>query len=204
MTNASTHWQKVWTDKTPDETSWFEHDPSTIERVLHHCEDSGSVIDIGGGASTLIDGLLDAGVADLCVLDVAESALARSRRRLGSRAASVNWVCADVNSWVPPRSWTVWHDRAAFHFQIDDDAGDRYLSVMARGVAPDGVAIITTFASDGPTQCSGLPVRRWSAEEFARHMPPTFELLESSRSTHLTPWEAEQSMVTMVCRRHSA
>jgi SAM-dependent methyltransferase len=152
------------------------------------------VIDIGGGASTLVDDLLDRGVRDLSVLDVSDVALAITRNRLGNRAKEVNWYVADVlHAVLPAGGFDLWHDRAVFHFLTDPTEAARYALCAAEAVRIGGHAVIGGFALDGPERCSGLPVTRRSAEDLAGVFAPRFRLLRKREERHRTPAGTEQS-----------
>jgi trans-aconitate methyltransferase len=198
------HWDAVWRTRRPDEVSWYEATVGDVDLVLQRATDTGSVIDVGGGASCLVDELLDAGLSDVAVLDASVEALDHARRRLGPRAAEVEWIVADVTVWTPTRRWTVWHDRAVLHFLHDESDIDRYMAAAADAVAPGGHLVISAFGPDGPDQCSGLEVRRWSVEELSERLAPFATPIETRRTTHVTPQGSPQSFVTVVARRSSA
>lgn len=160
-----------------------------------------AILDVGGGASTLVDGLLDAGYHDLTVLDIAPTALHQARERLGVRADRVKWVEGDVlTASLLPASIDLWHDRAVFHFLTD--AGDRaaYVDQVRRALRPGGFTIIATFAEDGPTRCSGLEVVRYSAEELHTSFGGEFRLVDTQPERHRTPSGVEQSFLYCLCR----
>ena len=183
------HWERVWAERAEDEVSWFQARP---ERSLRLVAASGigpdaRLVDVGGGASRLVDLLLEAGFCRPTVLDICEAALDRARRRLGARAAAVSWVAADVTSWRPAGAFDLWHDRAVFHFLTRPEERAAYLATLERSLRPGGQAILATFASDGPERCSGLPVVRYEPESLARELGAGYRLLESDREEHLTP-----------------
>jgi trans-aconitate methyltransferase len=151
------------------------------------------IIDIGGGASVLADELLDAGFADVSVLDIAGQGLTASKSRLGDHAREVHWIVSDVLTWTPPRTYGLWHDRAVFHFLTEPEDRAKYRSVLQRAVRPGGAVIMATFAPEGPERCSGLPVQRWSAEGLAAELGAEFELVQSAREEHETPMGAVQA-----------
>ena len=130
------HWAQVWSSRDPADTSWYEADASSFELVRPWLGPGASVIDVGGGASILVDALLADGVCDVTVLDISSDTLDHARRRLGDTATEVEWVVADVTAWVPDRTWSVWHDRAVLHFLVDDDQVGSYLSALASAVEP--------------------------------------------------------------------
>ena len=188
------HWQKVYTTKGEQDVSWFQESP-TISLDLIGATGAGvdaSVIDIGGGASRLVDALLDQGYQDVTVLDLSEQALATAKARLGSRAAKAQWVVADVTTWQPSRSYDVWHDRAAFHFLTDPNDRAAYAERVKQTVGPGGHVIIGTFALDGPERCSGLPIVRHDAASIGAVLGHSFELVETRRHDHQTPMGTTQ------------
>jgi trans-aconitate methyltransferase len=162
---------------------------------------SSSIIDIGGGASRLVDALVDAGWQSVAVLDVADVALAAAKARLGSAAGQVQWIVADVTQWAPDRTFDIWHDRAAFHFLVDPADRAAYVERLRSAVKPGGHAIIATFAPDGPERCSGLTVQRYDAASLAATVGAPFELVRARQHTHSTPWGSVQSFQYSLLRR---
>lgn len=204
MTGAG-HWDTVYGAREDAALTWYEAEPAlSLELIAAHAPPGASVIDVGGGQSRLVDRLLEAGHA-VTVLDLSAAALAAVQRRLGDRAAEVGWIAGDVTAWIPDRSFGIWHDRAVFHFLTD--AADRagYVRAMDAALAPDGVAIIATFAPDGPEMCSGLPVVRYGPEKLTATLdalaPGTFRLIDSRAHVHVTPRGARQSFQASVFRR---
>jgi SAM-dependent methyltransferase len=183
------HWQNVYQTRGEREVSWFQEIPK-ISIDLIHASGVGadaSIIDIGGGASRLVDILLAEGFRSLSVLDVSEKALATVRDRLGLRAKDVAWIVADVAAWRPDKSYDLWHDRAAFHFLTAPSDRAAYAECVQNAVRPGGHVIIGTFAPDGPERCSGLPVIRHDAASIGETLGRSFKLIESSRHDHQTP-----------------
>jgi trans-aconitate methyltransferase len=158
-----------------------------------------AIIDVGAGASTLVDGLLADGFNDVSVLDVSAVALETTRRRIGE-VDGYQLLRADVLTWCPPRTYDLWHDRAVFHFLVHPDDRQRYLDVLRSAVRPGGHVIIATFAPDGPQQCSGLPVARYGAEDLGALLGYAFEVVEVRREEHKTPWGATQPFTWVVAR----
>ncbi|MDE3087501.1 MAG: class I SAM-dependent methyltransferase, partial [Acidobacteriota bacterium] len=158
------HWDAAYRDGGTEGVSWFEHDPAVSMALvgLLAPDRSTAVVDVGGGASFLVDRLVAAGYGDVSVLDVSALALAESRRRLAATTA-VHWLEEDVLEWRPGRRYGLWHDRAVFHFLTDDASRARYLRTLAEALVPGGAVVVGTFDADGPEQCSGLPVARYSA-----------------------------------------
>lgn len=188
MTERKHHWEDVHSRKREDEVSWFQAQPETSLALITEGTDAlASVIDIGAGASRLVDALLAQGYRDVTVLDIASSALERAKERLGVQAGEVSWQVADVTRWLPARRYDVWHDRAVFHFLVESADRDAYRRALLHGTHPGSRVVIGTFAEDGPEKCSGLPVRRYSADELAAELGPDFVLEKTLRDAHSTP-----------------
>lgn len=194
------HWQRVWSVKTPETTSWHQRDPGMSLTLI---ETSGidpvrPMIDVGAGASPLVDRLIERGYDDLTVLDVAPQGLDRIRARLGEAARKVVWVVADVTTWKPEQRYAIWHDRAVYHFLTDADDQSAYGRTLAAALTPDGQAIIATFAIDGPERCSGLPVQRHDPASLLAALGNDMQVLEARNEVHMTPAGTEQKF--MWCR----
>jgi len=195
------HWDSVFATKASDEVSWFQAQPTTSIRLLERwASPAGSVIDIGAGASTLVDVLVDAGWQDVTVLDVSAAALTKVRNRLGEGAEAVTFIAADVRSWQPNRTYDAWHDRAAFHFLVEQADRDRYVAMAAQAVTPGGVVVLAAFAGDGPTECSGLPTSRYDTDELVCAFGPAFALEHAEREEHATPFGTIQPFSWVVLR----
>lgn len=168
--------------------SWFQGEPTvSLELVAHlGVERSAAVIDVGGGASPLVDHLVAAGFGDVTVLDVSVVALEEARRRVGPHAP-VRWVGEDLLAWHPSRRYGLWHDRAVFHFLVDDADRARYVATLTEALEDGAGVVMATFAPDGPEYCSGLPVCRYSPEALAAALGPGFTLVASRRELHTTP-----------------
>lgn len=203
MNECEHHWRTVYTDKQPDAVSWYQPTPQQSLLALDRF-DAGpgqSLIDIGGGASTLVDALLARGWGDVTVLDIAAPALAAAQARLGAASADVTWLVADITDWQPPRRYDIWHDRAVFHFLTQPEQRAAYVRALGEGLAAGGLAIIATFALDGPEKCSGLTVERYVAAKLAATLGPGFTLAADWRDEHTTPWGASQAFTWCVFRR---
>jgi rhodanese-related sulfurtransferase/SAM-dependent methyltransferase len=189
------YWQNVYLTRAPDDVGWYEPDPAVSRRLVGAALELGaqSVIDVGGGASALVDHLLDVGVPRIAVLDVAAAGLEVAKRRLGDRADRVEWIVGDVTTVGDLGSFDVWHDRAVFHFLVDPADRARYVALAAATVKPDGTAVVATFAPDGPERCSGLPVARYDEGGLAEAFGPAFNLLGSEAHTHVTPRGVRQA-----------
>ncbi len=197
------HWDKAYQSKGEAGVSWFEDAPAvSLDLIRRHVTiATASLIDVGGGASRLVDALLDEGMKSVTVLDLSPAALDAARARLGLRADAVHWVAADVTSWRPDRTYDIWHDRAAFHFLTDPDDRAAYIERLKAAVAPGGHAVIATFAPDGPERCSGLPVVRYDPAALAEVIGPSFRLVEHVMHQHTTPWNSTQAFQFSVLQR---
>ncbi|WP_456620005.1 MULTISPECIES: class I SAM-dependent methyltransferase [unclassified Bradyrhizobium] len=195
MSDRSTHWDKVYATKGEAEVSWFQDSPAISLEMIRAAnpDHDAAIIDIGGGASRLVDRLLQEGYRDLAVLDISANALDAARQRIGQAAAGVDWIVADVTTWHPARRFEVWHDRAAFHFLTDPRDRAAYVERLRSAVAHGGHVIIATFAPDGPEKCSGLPVQRHDSASLSAELGPEFALVESRSETHHTPWNSAQA-----------
>ncbi|BCJ74901.1 hypothetical protein CS0771_44450 [Catellatospora sp. IY07-71] len=194
LSGTAEHWQAVYDRNDPQNVSWYQPTPAMSLRLLEAggARPGSSVLDAGGGASTLVDELLVRGMTDVTVLDLSEAALAAARRRLGERAMAAHWMARDLLTWSPLRRYDFWHDRAVFHFLTDPADRDRYRRVLAAALAPRGQAVIGTFAEDGPDSCSGLPVARYGMQALAEQFPG-FQLLQAEQEQHRTPSGGWQS-----------
>jgi ubiquinone/menaquinone biosynthesis C-methylase UbiE len=192
--DAQAHWDTVYQTKAAEDVSWFQTQPTLSLQLIEASgtsKDEG-IIDVGGGASVLVDSLFDAGFNQLAVLDISAAALAHAKQRLGQRAGAVEWCVADVTTFSPSRQFGLWHDRAVFHFLIDKADRQKYVEVLKRTLTPTGHAIIATFAVDGPLKCSGLEVARYDALSICAELGAVFQLLQQVDETHTTPWATEQ------------
>lgn len=191
------HWDKVYASRPFTDVSWYQGLPA---RSLALIEAAGigkdrPIIDIGGGASTLVDHLLDREYQDVSVLDLSEKALDQARRRLGVRAAAVRWIVADVTRFSPDRTFSLWHDRAVLHFLVEAADRDRYVAVLRRALVPGGHLVLATFGPEGPPKCSGLEVRRYSVDMMAELLGPDFELQSHELELHETPSGGSQQFL---------
>ena len=198
------HWEKVYTTKATDAMSWFQpHAELSLDLVkTTGAGKDAAIIDVGGGASTLVDDLLAEGYSDLSVLDLSAAALAAARQRLGGNEEKVCWIEGDITLVdLPTRRYDIWHDRAVFHFLTTQRERDAYVRKVYYSVKPGGHVIIATFAEDGPLQCSGLPVMRYRADELHDEFGDAFTLLRHQKEAHHTPAGAVQQFVYCYCRR---
>ena len=197
------HWENVYTTKGENEVSWFQQSPApSLELIVKAgATRNSAIIDIGGGASRLVDNLLEQGFEDVTVLDLSDAALAAARSRLGVRAERVSWIVADATTFEPVKAYDIWHDRAAFHFLTDESDRAGYIARLQRGLKIGGHAIIATFALDGPEKCSGLPVARYDSASLEQTLGTTFKLVHTQRHEHATPWDSRQIFQFSVFRR---
>jgi 2-polyprenyl-3-methyl-5-hydroxy-6-metoxy-1,4-benzoquinol methylase len=188
--NTQQHWERIFGSKSPEETSWYEPHLRTslawIDDASTH--KSASIIDIGGGVSTLVDDLYDEGYRSVTVLDISATAIRQSQERLGPVARSVNWIVGDVlTASLPEHAYDVWHDRAVFHFLTQPEQRSLYLKKLVASLKLSGLVVIATFGPNGPQTCSGLSTCRYDACSLQREMGSAFQLIQSTVITHRTP-----------------
>ncbi|MFC5740394.1 class I SAM-dependent methyltransferase [Dyella tabacisoli] len=204
MSAGSAHWNAVYSEKGETQTSWFRPHLDESLRLIDSLAlpPSASLLDVGGGRATLVDDLLARAFDDVSVLDLSDTALAEVRQRLGAHGAGVHWIVGDVTKLeLPAARYALWHDRAVFHFLTERVEQAAYVATATRAVKSGGYAVIGTFAEDGPTQCSGLPIARYTAEALAALFAPAFEKISSSRDVHHTPAGNQQAFTYVVLRR---
>jgi 2-polyprenyl-3-methyl-5-hydroxy-6-metoxy-1,4-benzoquinol methylase len=203
QSNQLDHWTRVYAEKAPSDVSWYQAEPEPSLRALDRLgvQSSSSLIDVGGGASNLVDALLRRGWADVTVLDIAAPALEAVKDRLGSEAGKVRWEVADITRWQPSRQYDVWHDRAVFHFLTETEQREAYRRALFDGVSAGGLVIMATFAMDGPDKCSGLPVRRYDSASLAAELGAPLQRIDDWREMHVTPWGSSQSFNWCAFRR---
>jgi len=201
--DAKRHWEQVYRTKPATAVSWYQPEATlSVDLIKRVVSDLATpIIDVGGGASTLVDGLLEAGYSDVTVLDLAGSALSAAQERLGKRASRVKWVEANVLSaaFVEGR-YGLWHDRAVFHFLTDPTDRERYVAQSQRAVRQGGHVIVASFGPDGPPRCSGLDVVRYTPASMHAEFGNAFTLVDSVREEHHTPTGAIQAFVYCLCR----
>jgi len=199
------HWDGIYSERPPEEVAWYQAHPErsleVIEALARDC--TTAIIDIGGGSSRLVDYLISAGYTDITVLDVASRSLANARNRLGALASGVTWTVADVRTFAPARRYGIWHDRAVFHFLCEPDEREAYVATLSKAVPPGGYVAVATFAADGPEQCSGLPVRRYSSTLLTEALATACSPLGFEHEIHITPAGAEQHFLYGHFRRFS-
>lgn len=201
MPSTSEHWDQIYTTRAMETLSWFEATPDLSLELVQTDGRPASVIDVGAGESLLADSLFALGISDVTVLDISSAALDAVRARVAPH--SITTICADVIEWEPDRTWHVWHDRAVSHFLTEAVQRTSYSKRVATAVEPGGIAVIATFAPDGPTMCSGLDVRRADADDLAATFATHFDLELARHVIHVTPSGVEQPFTWVVLRRHS-
>jgi SAM-dependent methyltransferase len=203
--NRQAHWEGVYTHRSESEVSWFQENPAlSIEMIKQvGATTASAIIDIGGGASRLVDNLIDRDFEDVTVLDLSEAALEATKARLGIGAKQVQWIVVDATVWEPIKAYDIWHDRAAFHFLTEDRDRAAYVARLERALKVGGYAIIATFALDGPERCSGLSVVRYDPASLGETLGQSFQLVDARRHAHATPWGTEQSFQFSVFRHCS-
>lgn len=188
------HWQNVYGQKDATEVSWFQVEPAVSLELIANCglEPSDPIIDVGGGASTLVDHLLEEGHTNLAVLDISGAALAASRNRLGANAGTVSWIESDVTTFSPESQFVLWHDRAVFHFLTDTEDRRCYVSTLRNALRVGGHLVLASFAIGGPEKCSGLPIVQYDAQKLIAELGPGFNLVEERTEEHITPAQRVQ------------
>ena len=201
--DTKTHWEKVYTTKAPDAVSWYRPHLETSLALIVRAADArtASIIDIGGGESTLVDDLLARGYENITVLDVSQTAIEVTKKRLGLAAEKIHWLVADITeAELEPGAYDVWHDRAVFHFLTASEQRVAYVRNVAHAVRPGGHVIVSTFGPEGPTKCSGLDVVRYDAESLHNQFGVRFRLVESSKELHRTPFGTTQQFLFCYCK----
>ncbi len=199
-----THWEEVYETKDSNEVSWFQEHPELSLQFIERTsiDNSGQVIDVGGGASTLVDNLLDRGYQNITVLDISAAALHVAQERLGLKANAVTWLESDITQvQLPHQFYDVWHDRAVFHFLTRATDRQQYVEAVTHSVKAGGHVIIATFGVDGPSRCSNLEVVRYNSDSLYDEFGDNFDLVHSTRESHKTPFGTEQNFIYCYCRK---
>jgi SAM-dependent methyltransferase len=194
MSGRKAHWESIYHGKSPTEVSWYQKDPALSLQLIRntHLSLAEPMIDVGGGASVLVDRLCQEGYTRVAVLDISASALDHAKARLGDKAHGVEWYVEDIVDFNPPHLFSLWHDRAVFHFLTDPSDRRRYVNVMQRVLKPGGQLIIAAFAIGGPSKCSGLDIVQYDAEKLLTELGEGFDLAEEKTEVHITPAQREQ------------
>jgi ubiquinone/menaquinone biosynthesis C-methylase UbiE len=199
---GKTHWDHVYATKSAQQVSWYQPHAALSLAMIQRSGVSteSSIIDVGGGASTLVDDLISNGYRNITVLDLSRAALDVARQRLGQDADRVRWIEGDITTKALPEcEFDVWHDRAVFHFLTDPADRSAYIAQVMRSVKPGGHVIVATFGADGPTQCSGLPVVRYAPDALHATFGEAFQLIEHIDEDHHTPGGSVQHFVYCHC-----
>ena len=195
--DRKTHWQNIYQNKSPVAVSWYQKIPTQSLELIHH---SGvgfnePIIDVGGGASVLVDFLCKEGFANVSVLDISKHALDSARKRLGKSAKAIEWFESDITDFIPPHQFSLWHDRAVFHFLTDISDRKKYVNVLKQALRSGGHLIIAAFAIGGPEKCSGLKIVQYDKSKLAAELGSDFKLVEESNEIHITPDNKEQKFI---------
>ena|SRR5258706_391419 len=199
-----THWEHIYQTKESEQVSWYQLHPRLSLRYIQNTgvAKSANIIDVGGGASTLVDHLLENGYQQVTVLDISKEALEIAQQRLGEHSERVIWLEADITQAnLPHHQYDIWHDRAVFHFLTNPEDREAYVKAVKDAVKPGGHVIVATFASDGPESCSGLQVARYDPKSLHNEFGADFELLDSTHEEHQTPFGTEQKFIYCYCRK---
>ncbi|MBI3669669.1 MAG: class I SAM-dependent methyltransferase [Acidobacteria bacterium] len=201
--SVKTHWETIYSTKAPEAVSWYRRHLETSLALIEQAAGgySASIIDVGGGESTLVDDLVVRGYQDINVLDISQTAIDVTKKRLGLAAEQVHWLVADITeAQLEPGAYDVWHDRAVFHFLTAIEHRNAYVRNVAHAVKPHGHVIVSTFGPEGPTKCSGLDVIRYNAESLHDQFGVRFRLVQSSKELHHTPFGTTQQFLYCYCR----
>ena len=195
--DKKSHWEGVYATKAPTQVSWYQTNPAISLELIAAIGigQADKIIDVGGGASVLVDRLLSQGFQNLTVLDIAAKALDDAKERLGSRATAVKWIVADVTEFEFSEKYKLWHDRAVFHFLTDKNDRMKYVQNMDKALNPGGYVIIAAFSMEGPLKCSGLDIERYSPEKMQNELGASFEFVKFLDETHTTPAGKEQKFI---------
>jgi 2-polyprenyl-3-methyl-5-hydroxy-6-metoxy-1,4-benzoquinol methylase len=201
--SSQTHWEKIYGTKAPDAVSWYRpHLETSLELIQRAAPArSASIIDVGGGESTLVDDLLAQGYQNITVLDISQTAIDATMKRIGTASSQVRWLVADITATqLEPAAYDVWHDRAVFHFLTASEARVAYVRQVANAVKSGGHVIVSTFGPEGPTKCSGLDVVRYNADSLHQEFGVHFRLLDHVKESHRTPFGTVQQFLYCFCR----
>lgn len=203
MEKRKDHWETVYETKGDQEVSWYQEIPKTSLKIIDsiHLSKEDPIIDIGGGNSNLVGELSNKGFTNLSVLDISANSLERTKSKLGKEAEDIQWIVSDMIEFQPPQQYTLWHDRATFHFLVNEKDITKYVSIASEAIKKGGYLIIATFSTSGPKKCSGLEIAQYSREKLLRLFDDNFELTKSFEEVHTTPFETEQNFIFSVFKR---
>ena len=197
MFNRKKHWGDVYQEKLHSELSWYQKEPK-LSLELIRCTNVASndaIIDVGGGASVLVDYLSKESFTNLTVLDISENAIAMAKKRLGDTAKSIEWIVSDITQFDTSQKFSLWHDRALFHFLTDPSDREIYVKALIKAIRTEGHLIIATFATGGPEKCSGLEIVQYDSEKMIAELGDNFSLVEERKEIHITPANKEQEFI---------
>ena len=194
MFDRKAYWQNVYREKSPVDVSWYQKEPTLSLEFIHSAQiaNDESIIDVGGGTSVLVDCLCKKGFTNLSVLDISGDALASTGKRLGDSTKNIEWFETDITQFKAPHPFSLWHDRAVFHFLTDQSDRESYVKALKLGLRPSGHLIIAAFAIGGPEKCSGLEIVQYNTEKLIAELGEEFELIEKKDELHITPANEEQ------------
>ena len=197
MFNRKKHWGNVYQEKSPSELSWYQKESKLSMELIRYTNvaSNEAIIDVGGGASVLVDHLVKECYTNLSVLDISENALASAKKRLGDSAKSIEWIVSDITQFDAPQKFSLWHDRALFHFLTDPSDREIYVKTLKNAIKPEGHLIIATFAIGGPGKCSGLEIVQYDSEKMISEIGDNFQLIEERKEVHITPAKKEQKFI---------
>jgi len=195
--NKKDHWEKIYSTKQATEVSWFQAYPKTSMEFtkLFDLPKNAAIIDIGGGDSNFADSLIEKGYSNITVLDISEKAIEKAKKRLGEKAAGINWIISDVTEFNPSSQYDFWHDRAAFHFLTTEGQADKYVEIAKKGIANNGYLILGTFSESGPKKCSGLEIKQYSEETMSSKFEKYFQRIKCIKEDHQTPFNTTQNFL---------
>jgi 2-polyprenyl-3-methyl-5-hydroxy-6-metoxy-1,4-benzoquinol methylase len=206
MLTRKAHWENVYERKNFEAVSWFQEMPTTSIEFLQAAQlpKSAKIIDIGGGESRFVDYLLAAGYENITVLDISATAIEKKKQALGEQGKNITWIVSDILDFKPSEKYDFWHDRATFHFLTQPTEVKKYVTTLKKGIQPNGILVIGTFSESGPTKCSGLEIKQYSASTLATQVSRFFEKIKCIDTEHLTPFETVQHFVFCSFKRLAA
>lgn len=194
MSNLKEYWDAIYADKSAQDVSWYQLTPTLSLTMINDCccSKNDAIIDVGGGASVLVDHLLQQHYQQLSVLDISENALQYAKLRLGTQADKIDWICADITTYTPPKPFSIWHDRAVFHFLTTASARKKYIQTLNKSLNSGSFLILAAFSIDGPKMCSGLDIVQYDLKKLHSELGPGFKLINQQSELHRTPDDNEQ------------
>jgi len=194
MTKSKDHWEKIYQAKSPLEVSWYQSEPGLSLKLIKNCSlnKNDAIIDIGGGASLLVDKLCELGYQQISVLDISDNALQHARDRLTNKAGEIEWITADITEFSPAQQFSLWHDRAVFHFLTAASDRKKYIDNLTTSLKPGGYLILAAFSIGGPTMCSGLEIVQYDRSKLQNELGKPFRFIDEKNETHITPGNTEQ------------